>query len=58
MATQPKLATEHWDVAWRDFAPGTWQSRVNVRAFIQGNYSPYEGDGAFLQTATEGPRGI
>ena len=53
MATNPKLASERWDVAWRGFAPGTWQSRVNVREFIQRNYTPYEGDGAFLQGATE-----
>ena len=58
MATHPKLASEHGEVAWRDFAPGAWQSRVNVRAFIQGNYTPYEGDGAFLQAATERTRGL
>ncbi len=44
-----KPANEKWDVAWRGFAPGSWQSRVNVREFIQRNYTPYEGDGAFLQ---------
>ena len=38
--------------------PGTWQSQVNVREFIQRNYTPYEGDGAFLQGATERTRGI
>jgi formate C-acetyltransferase len=58
MATHPKLASEQGEVAWRDFAPGAWQSRLNVRAFIQGNYTPYEGDGAFLQAATERTRGL
>ena len=51
-------ASEKWDVAWRGFAPGTWQSQVNVREFIQSNYTPYEGDGAFLQGATERTRGM
>jgi formate C-acetyltransferase len=42
--------------AWRGFTPGTWQSRVNVREFIQRHYTPYEGDGAFLQGPTERTR--
>jgi formate C-acetyltransferase len=53
MATIPKPASERWDVAWRGFAPGVWQTRVNVREFIQRNYTPYEGDGKFLAGATE-----
>jgi formate C-acetyltransferase len=43
---------------WRGFAPGIWQSLVNVREFIQRNYTPYEGDGEFLQGSTERTRGI
>jgi formate C-acetyltransferase len=39
--------------AWRAFLPGIWQSRVNLRDFIQHNYTPYEGDGAFLAGPTE-----
>lgn len=39
--------------AWRGFEPGLWQRDVNVRWFIQRNYTPYEGDGAFLAPATE-----
>ena len=58
MASIPKVENERWDVAWRGFAPGSWQSRVNVREFIQRNYTPYEGDGAFLQGATERTRGM
>src|SRR5262245_12435421 len=58
MATNPKLATEQWEVAWRGFTPGSWQHRVNLREFIQRNYTPYEGDGAFLQGATERTKGI
>ena len=34
-----KLAT-----AWEGFAKGDWQNEVNVRDFIQKNYTPYEGD--------------
>ena len=44
--------------AWRGFAPGSWRSRVNVREFIQRNYTPYEGDSSFLQGATDRTRGI
>jgi formate C-acetyltransferase len=42
--------------AWRGFNPGLWQRDVNVRWFIQRNYTPYEGDGAFLAPATERTR--
>ena len=39
--------------AWRGFKPGLWQRDVNVRWFIQQNYTPYEGDAAFLAPATD-----
>ena len=39
--------------AWRGFKPGLWQRDVNVRWFLQTNYTPYDGDGAFLAPATE-----
>ena len=29
---------------WRDFAGGSWQKHIDVRDFIQKNYTPYEGD--------------
>ena len=38
--------------AWNTFAPGTWQDAIDVRDFIQKNYTPYDGDGAFLADAT------
>jgi len=41
---------------WRAFLPGIWQSRVNLRDFIQHNYTPYEGDGSFLSGPTERTR--
>ena len=39
---------------WEGFVPGKWNDgEVNVRDFIQRNYTPYEGDGSFLAPATE-----
>ena len=39
--------------AWNDFKKGDWQSEINVRDFIQRNYTPYEGDSNFLANPTE-----
>lgn len=39
--------------AWKDFEKGDWQDEINVRDFIQHNYTPYEGDSSFLTEATE-----
>jgi pyruvate-formate lyase len=39
--------------AWRGLKLGLWQRDINVRWCIQRNYTPYEGDGAFLAPATE-----
>ena len=36
-----------------EFVPGKWQSEINVRDFIQHNYTPYEGDSSFLAGPTE-----
>src|SRR6187549_212822 len=44
--------------AWRGFEPGLWQRDVNVRWFIQRNYTPYDGDAKFLAPATERTKGI
>mgnify|MGYP003571969950 FL=1 len=38
--------------AWRNFTTGEWKAEVNVRDFIQNNYTPYEGDDSFLEDAT------
>ena len=39
---------------WEGFIPGKWCSdEVDVRDFIQRNYTPYEGDASFLAPATE-----
>ncbi|MFU0828367.1 MAG: Formate acetyltransferase [Lachnoclostridium sp.] len=38
---------------WYDFNPGSWVTDINVRSFIQHNYTPYEGDGSFLEGPTK-----
>jgi formate C-acetyltransferase len=47
------LAGQQHAGAWRQFLPGAWQERINLRDFIQHNYTPYEGDGSFLAGPTE-----
>ncbi len=37
---------------WNGFKEGTWTTSVDVRQFIQKNYTPYEGDESFLTNAT------
>ena len=39
--------------AWRGFNEGRWTTEINVRNFIHRNYTPYYGDGEFLEGATE-----
>lgn len=39
--------------AWRSFQSGKWQEEINVRDFIQKNYTPYEGEASFLKGTTE-----
>ena len=38
--------------AWNQFEEGDWQNEINVRDFIQRNYTPYEGDSKFLAGPT------
>ena len=39
---------------WEGFVPGKWcNDEVDVRDFIQRNYTPYDGDASFLAPATE-----
>ena len=38
---------------WEKFKSGDWQHEINVRDFIQRNYTPYEGNSDFLTSATE-----
>ena len=37
---------------WNGFKAGNWQNEIDVRNFIQTNYTPYEGDESFLAAAT------
>jgi formate C-acetyltransferase len=52
--TEPKTRAEA--EPWRGFHGGLWQKEIDVRDFIQQNYEPYEGDGAFLAPATQRTR--
>ncbi len=38
---------------WTGFVPGVWEREINVRDFIQKNYTPYDGDDAFLAGPTQ-----
>ncbi|NDR52829.1 pyruvate formate lyase family protein [Actinomyces sp. 565] len=39
--------------AWEGFATGPWAEDIDVRDFIQRNYTPYTGDASFLAGATD-----
>lgn len=39
--------------SWKRFKGEVWKREINVRDFIQNNYTPYEGDGSFLAPPTE-----
>ena len=41
---------------WNDFNSGDWSKEINVRDFIQKNYTPYLGDSSFLVEATKKTR--
>ncbi|MFF9896210.1 formate C-acetyltransferase [Streptomyces longispororuber] len=47
--TGPRVTAE----AWRGFAGTRWQDHVDVRDFIQANYTPCDGDSTFLTGPTE-----
>jgi len=38
---------------WKDFNGGEWENEINVRDFIQKNYTPYTGGSDFLTSATD-----
>jgi formate C-acetyltransferase len=52
MAANVKPKSPEPSAPWEGFRPGLWQKEINVRDFIQQNYTPYEGDAAFLAPAT------
>ena len=43
----------HNDAFWSSFKGTIWKDEINVRDFIQNNYTPYEGDGSFLAKPTK-----
>lgn len=43
---------------WNGFVPGKWQKEVEVRDFIQKNYTPYEGDDTFLAEPTQNTKDL
>ncbi|MEQ9001783.1 MAG: formate C-acetyltransferase [Coleofasciculus sp. B1-GNL1-01] len=55
----PNTSTQKHETAsvlceqWQDFNPGKWTNEINVRDFIQKNYTPYTQDDSFLAGATE-----
>jgi formate C-acetyltransferase len=57
-ATAPLATASPNERAWRGFKPGPWQSRINLRDFIQRNYTPYEGDASFLAGPTARTRKV
>ncbi len=53
MATTAEITVSDQPLeAWREFAPGVWTDSINVRDFVQQNYTPYEGTGEFLEGPT------
>ena len=44
--------------AWKGFEPGPWTEGINVRDFIQRNYTPYDGDASFLAGPTEKTKNV
>src|SRR6478672_5002563 len=54
MSSSPSTTTKDTATGspWDGFRGALWQKEINVRAFIQLNYTPYEGDSSFLAPAT------
>ena len=46
------------DQAWHGFATGEWQRSIDVRSFIQKNWTPYLGDDAFLTGPTQRTKAV
>jgi formate C-acetyltransferase len=43
---------------WNGFVGGKWEQEINVRDFIQRNYTPYDGDESFLSGPTENTKSL
>ena len=55
LSTADDAATDRPSEAapWAGFAPGRWQTEIDLRGFIQANYAPYHGDAGFLSGPTD-----
>ncbi len=49
---------EKWNDAWEGFHAGKWNKEVNLRDFIQLNYTPYDGDDSFLAGPTQNTKDL
>jgi formate C-acetyltransferase len=58
MAVTTESQADTTPEAWRGFASGPWTEQIDVRDFIQRNYTPYTGDASFLAGPTERTTGI
>ena len=54
----PQPAVDATASAWREFVAGPWSDGIDVRDFIQRNYTPYSGDASFLAGPTERTTGV
>jgi len=52
IAEMPKATAASADSPWDGFRGALWQKEINVRAFIQLNYTEYDGDASFLAPPT------
>ncbi|MBS6952360.1 MAG: formate C-acetyltransferase [Enterocloster asparagiformis] len=43
---------------WNTFNSGVWEREINVRDFIQKNYTPYDGDDTFLEGPTDSTKAL
>lgn len=53
MEAESMLETNNHTNAWQGFKTGRWNKNIDVREFIQLNYSLYEGDDEFLEGPTK-----
>lgn len=51
-------APDETSPAWAGFTAGDWQDEIDVRDFIQRNYTPYDGDAGFLAGPTDKTRRV
>ncbi|MEM1011105.1 MAG: formate C-acetyltransferase [Planctomycetota bacterium] len=49
---QPAFMNDEHRAAWRDFQGGAWLDEIDVRGFVQANFTPYAGSDTFLEGPT------